>query len=126
MKITENQVQKTILDFLELKGIYAIRVQSGSAFGSYGGNQWRIKMAPRGTPDIVVCHNGRFIGIEVKKDEKAVKTWHRKVDNYKKTSLIPSYCQREIDQYKASLKIKENGGEFYVVCSIEEVQKILQ
>ena len=46
---------------LEKIGVYCVRVQSGTLHGG------RIRLAPKGTPDLIVCtKGGAFIGLEVK------------------------------------------------------------
>lgn len=47
----ESEIQKKILEYLKLKGAYAIKV---------------IQASKAGVPDIICCYRGRFIAIEVK------------------------------------------------------------
>jgi hypothetical protein len=66
-----------------------------------GGFRALLKYTPRGLPDIVVVRAGRFVALEVKK-----------------TGAYQSKEQKEFER-----QIKEAGGEYYVVRSIEDVQK---
>ena len=63
-KIKEKDLQKQILEYLNLKGHYCWRNNSG-AFKTERGGFYRMGMI--GSPDIIgVAKNGCFIGIEVK------------------------------------------------------------
>ena len=50
--MTEQQIQKEIIKYLESIGAYTIKT---------------IKTNRAGTPDIIACLNGRFVAIEVKR-----------------------------------------------------------
>ena len=52
--MTEQQIQKKIIQYLEQEGYYVVKVISASKSG---------------VPDILTCIEGRFVGIEVKKPE---------------------------------------------------------
>lgn len=68
MQENERDIQKAILDYLTLKHIVCWRSNSGTATADSRGKQYWIRLAPRGTPDIVgYLPDGRFLGIEVKK-----------------------------------------------------------
>lgn len=56
----------------------------------------------KGIPDIIVIVNGKFVGLEVKRP----KTYQ-------------SEAQKEFEY-----ECKKNGGEYYVVRSIDDVMKI--
>lgn len=58
----------------------------------------------RGIPDIIICYKGKFIAFEVKAEKG-------------KTSFM---------QEQQIQKIIDNGGEAYVVRSLEEVIEILK
>lgn len=73
-KLTENDIQNSILEFLTFKGLDAIRVNNGSTFDVKAGkhrkkNRWEDH---KGTKlDIFVfLPEGKYAWIEVKKDEK--------------------------------------------------------
>ena len=71
--MSEKQIEKSILEYLNTVG-YAIKVHSGSLIKSCGHKQYRINLAPKGTPDILAVVDG-FWGIEVKRDQKEVDRW---------------------------------------------------
>jgi Holliday junction resolvase len=52
--LTEQQIQKKILDYLDSIDCYTVKVVSASRAG---------------VPDILACYGGRFLAIEVKKPE---------------------------------------------------------
>jgi hypothetical protein len=60
---SEHEIQSAILEWLDLKGIFSYRQNTGAAKLK---GQW-VKFGVRGAPDIIAVKNGRFIGIEVKK-----------------------------------------------------------
>lgn len=65
---SEKEIQKSILDYLSLKGINAWRTNSGIQFSTYKDKSYITRLAPKGTPDIIgFLNDGRFLGIEVKK-----------------------------------------------------------
>ena len=55
----EKTIENKIKRYLESIGAYFVKIH-GSAY------------MPSGTPDILACINGRFIGIEVKKEKSGV------------------------------------------------------
>lgn len=65
-----------------------------------------IQASKAGVPDLLACVNGRFVALEVKKP-----------DTVKNTSKLQVYNLN---------KIKESGGNGYVVSSVKEVEGILK
>ena len=69
--LSEQQIQKQILDFLAVKkragGLYFTKVPLGAMKVS---NQRAVPNPMRGFPDILCCYRGRLIGIEVKSKNK--------------------------------------------------------
>lgn len=65
--LKESEVQRQILDWLELKHIFHWRNNTGAMGGSYKGKRWFVRFGRKGAPDIFAVHEGRAIGIEVKK-----------------------------------------------------------
>lgn len=64
----ENNIQSKIIEYLKSIGGYVVKVHQASR---------------NGVPDIIVCLNGRFIGIEVKDNKKhlepdALQKWNIK------------------------------------------------
>ncbi len=61
---SEISIQRAILDYLSLRKIFHIRINSG-AFKTERGGFYR--MAVKGCADILICSKGRFIAAEVKR-----------------------------------------------------------
>jgi hypothetical protein len=53
MKPTEQEIQKTIIDYLRLKGYYVQRMNSGKMSYMYKGKQSFMSLADAGTPDLL-------------------------------------------------------------------------
>lgn len=49
----ERDVLKAVLDYLAVKGIYALRLNAGDQFGSYKGKVWRKRGVAPGTADVL-------------------------------------------------------------------------
>lgn len=101
---TERQIQRGVLDYLELlsrkKPIYYFR----SAAGMVKTEQGRIfKTGKPGTPDICVCYEGVFYGLEIK-----TKTGRQ--------STL---------QKKAQEQIEAAGGKYYIIRCLEDIWRIL-
>lgn len=90
--LPEKKVEIEIKKYLDRIGAYHVKIH-GSAY------------IPAGTPDILVCYKGRFIGIEVKKPEGGV------VSPLQKLKLQ---------------KIEMSGGIAFVARSVKEVEDIFK
>jgi len=84
----ESDIQAKILRYLEDEGIYAIKVQSANR---------------RGAPDIILCLNGNYIGVEVKQ---------------------PGKSGTPLQKYQHD-KIRASGGEAWTVTSLAEFAGLL-
>jgi len=101
-KMLENQIQKSILDYLAYKkNIYYFRAGSGSFKTEKGGY---FKTGSKGCPDIVMSYHGQFVGLEVKTEKG-------KQSEYQK---------------EAEKQIKKSGGFYYIVTSIDDVINCLK
>ena len=112
---TEAQIQRGVLDYLELlsrkKPIYYFR----SAAGMVKTDQGRVfKTGKPGTPDITVCCGcmnskgdiiGVYIGLEIKNNHKSVQS-----------SL----------QKQAENDIKKAGGFYYIIKSMEDAKNAIE
>ena len=71
----ERDIQRAILDYLSLKRIVAFRINSGAMKVGSAGNERYMRLAPRGTPDILgYTKDGHFLAIEVKRKGGTVST----------------------------------------------------
>lgn len=94
----EADIQKSIKDWINASGGYAVKVASGAAYSAQG--QF-MKLSESGTPDILAAINGRFVAIEVKLPTG-------------KLSDSQIYRLREIHKRKI---------DWIVACSCEDIQK---
>lgn len=119
----ESEIQKAIINYLRSEGVYCQRINSGSILQKKGSKTYRIKLADKGTPDIIACIKGKFVGFEVKAGEEEVEEWNRRV-NILSERNVKSY-HRELDQYMNHMSIVEAGGSVQVVGSVKDVENIL-
>lgn len=68
IKEKEKDVQRAILDYLELRGEFYYRNNTGAfVFPATDHSARRfIRASTKGAPDIVVVRDGKYIGVEVK------------------------------------------------------------
>ena len=104
--IKESDVQKEITDYLETKGVFYLRLNSGSVFIE----NRRVKLSPEGTPDLFMLIDGKPIFIELKRSEKVHKTWKNQYQQFLKTSWQTPYNTRSVMQHKQMERITEAGG----------------
>ena len=100
----ETQIQKTILNYLQLKEnmweLYFFR--SGAGAVRVNNALWKdrfFKTWKAGCSDITICKNGRFVWLEVKTEK-----W-----------------KQSEKQKEAERRIKKAWWEYYIVRSLEEV-----
>jgi len=58
LELSESQIQKNIIEFLNMSGVLHWRNNTG--------RRGKVSYGCKGSPDIICVHGGRFIGIEVK------------------------------------------------------------
>lgn len=106
-KILEKDIQREICDWLNLKGFFFWRQNNIPVYGMSGSGFKRFrslpKYTPKGLPDIMIIYEGKFIGLEVK---------------------VPDYWKYTDDQKEMKRKIIENGAEYHLVTSLDEVKAI--
>ena len=90
----ESSVQKKIIDYLHSLGAYTVKV---------------IQANKAGVPDIIACLDGKFIALEVKRDNKA-----REISDVRQPLQ-----DRNIKQ------IKNANGIAAKVISVDEVKELL-
>lgn len=89
----ESQLQKEVINYLKSKAIYHINIY-GSGFTA------------KGTPDLIICLNGKFIALELKtpkktgKESPAQKIRAKQIINSKGIYL----CMDNLDEIKDKLK----------------------
>lgn len=102
--MSERAIQQAIMNYLQVlenQGkLYFLRTQSGSIRTQEGRY---FKTGKKGAPDLIVCFQGHFIGLEVK---------------------TPTGKQTNVQKAAQSV-IEQSGGKYYIVRSIEEVIHII-
>lgn len=104
----EKEIQNTILQYLELvfRNRDDILFWRENTVGVFDQKQNLFRSAPKfsrsGVPDIVIIKNGKFIGLEVKRKG----------------------TYQSAEQKKFQEDLENAGGRYYVVRSIDDVEKI--
>ena len=91
------KIQKEIIDYCKLRGAIVFRMNAGSA-------KYNIKLAPKGTPDLLVVMESRSFWIEIKTPKGKVKP----------------------DQEKMHTDLREKGQRVYVCRSVEELIEVIE
>lgn len=94
----EAQLLSQIKHYLQINGFYILRINTGLITNEKGRF---YRSAPSGTPDVICCILGRFIGIEAKS---------------------PKGKQSDFQKQHEEL-IKNNQGEYWLIRSIEELME---
>lgn len=120
----EKLIETQIKNWLRASGAWVQKVHSGAMRKVYtrrrGENagftreHW-VKLADRGTPDLIACINGFFVAIEVKKDAKEIEKWKKQAESNPRSAA----------QHAQHYAIKGAGGRVIVVCSVEGLEKAL-
>lgn len=102
-KKLEKDIQREICDWLKDNMYFFWRY---NAIPVYEKGHFRAlpKYTPRGLPDIMIIHQGNFIGLEVK---------------------VPGYWKYTDDQKKMKELITANGGFYHLVTSLDEAKQML-
>lgn len=117
----EKAVETQIKSYIRMIGGYVVKVQSGALMKTYkrknGLSQaYRIQLAAEGTPDLIACIHGKFIAIEVKRDQKEIDKWERTKD----------VDRRSAAQHNQQEAIRYSGGVTLIVCSVEDLEADLR
>lgn len=102
----EKEILKEISLWLHSKGYFFWRANNVPVFAQNHAGKYVYrtlpKFTPRGIPDVIILHNGIFIGLEVKRP----------------------LCKLRPEQEEFGEKVTEHGGCYCVVHSLEEVQSL--
>jgi hypothetical protein len=104
----ESGIQTAVLIYLSMlenQGkCYVVRVNSFAGhLTRANGSQGYVKNNKLGCPDILLCYNGKFIGLEIK--HKTKQSEHQKL---------------------AELSIQKAGGEYYIIHDVLEVRELIK
>lgn len=105
----EGKIQSAILSHLTKRGVFAFRVNNGATFdkhlnSGYGGYRTQGKWAMAGLSDIIIVHNGQFIGCEIKTPKGKLSA----------------------DQLLFKRRLERVGGRYYVLRSVEGAKAMLE
>lgn len=104
----ESQVLREICDYLASTEVFFWRSNNIPVYGKSNDGQRRYrslpKYTPRGLPDISIVYKGMAVFLEVKRDGKT---------------------KQSEDQEFIMRRIRTNGGLYYVVWSIKQVEEIM-
>lgn len=108
-KILEKDIQRAICDWLALGNYFFWRSNNTPVYGASGRNhdgamRFRAlpKYTPRGLPDIIVIHRGKFVALEVKRPGQKLRP----------------------EQADFGMRTVVAGGEYHKVCSLKDVLAI--
>lgn len=114
----EKNIETQIKVYLRSCGFWVTKVQAGMMKKSYTSRGDRtatrehwVHLADQGTPDLLACIKGRFVGIEVKKDEKEIERWKRTAETDRRSAA----------QHAQQQAIRDAGGITLVVCSVDDL-----
>lgn len=98
----EAEIQNTILAYLKYRRVFYWRQNSGAGIMKQGAGTRFIRFGVNGAPDIFAVKEGTIYGLEIK-----------------------SKVGKQNDNQKAFQQEFENaGGKYFVIKSLEDVQKI--
>lgn len=95
----EQDIQRQILDWLELQHIFHWRANTGAFAGEYKGKKRFVRFGKKGTPDIFAVLGGKIFGIEVKGPKGRISE----------------------DQAQFGMELRLAGGEYIVASCLEDV-----
>jgi len=105
----EHKIQVAITQYLDLVGVCYWAVPNGGGRSLITGKRLKAEGVKAGVPDLTIVHNGKYIGLEVKKPKTETP----------KGKLSPNQ--------KAMIEtISQAGGEVHVVYGVADVEKIIK
>ena len=104
----EGKIQSKIMELLVKQGLFAFRVNNAPVWdrhlnSGYGSYRTQGKWAMPGLSDVIVVHNGLFIGCEIKTP----------------TGKLSA------DQILFKRRLERVGGRYYVLRSVEDARLML-
>lgn len=123
--MSESDVQLAIIQYLQVKKIYHLRLNSGRILRTFKDKKYMINLCPTGTPDLLIIHANRPIFVEIKKDDAKVASWIKTVTRFKKSAYIAPSNRHIISQWKQHELIREAGGVVIIAGSLKELMKDL-
>jgi|ERR1035437_1026540 outer membrane protein assembly factor BamB len=106
IKFSEQDLQRAVLQRLAYcHNVYYFRNNSvsGKFIRSNGTTGW-VNNAKKGSPDIVLCKNGLWIGLELKAEDG----------------------RQSKEQQQAEKDIRNAGGHYFIIKSLNDLEAILE
>ena len=102
---SESELQRTIIALLKYyHSVYVIRNNSFSGkIIRPNGSTGYVQNSKKGSPDLILCKNGLWIGIELKTEDG----------------------KQSPDQREAEKCIREAGGLYFIVRDVDEMEHVL-
>lgn len=100
MSSTEKSTQTAILQYLDIRGIFHYRQNTGAVKTAHG----FLRFGAKGAPDIVAIFRGRYIGIEVKD--------------------VKGYLNANQKEFRS--KLEAAGGEYMIARDVDDVVKYFE
>ncbi len=119
--MSEQELLNACKDYIRWKGYYCQRVPSGLIKQTIDGEERWIHLADKGTPDILACIAGKFVGIEVKANEAAKKRWHASVKKSKELKPLKKCDETAVALYFFGLVVYNYK---HLIASMENVEII--
>lgn len=124
--IKEKDVLKGCIDYLRLRGFYCQRINTGKIFIDNAFGKRVVNLADEGTPDILACISGKFVGIEIKKDEKEFAKWENQYQKYLQTGVMTKASRKSVVQHEQQNLINNTGGCSFTTFSIDHLEHMLK
>lgn len=120
----EGVVVKSIIWYIKILWWRAQRINSWQVtVPGRGGKFYKVKLCDEGTPDIIACINGRFIGIEVKRDEVEKAKWLK--ENQKRYQWEKVNRREAMQQFMGD-EIQKAGWLRCLACCCQDVDLFLR
>jgi Holliday junction resolvase-like predicted endonuclease len=103
MPSAANSLTKAIINYITLKGGYAVRINTQGQYDEKRGI-WRKSHTRLGTSDVIACYRGQFVSVEVKvgKDRQSP------------------------EQVKTEQDVKRAGGLYWMVRTLDEFIELFE
>ncbi len=110
----EADIQRTCLEYLDMKGIMYLRLNSGDVFSpGAGGKMYKVKGCPKGTADTLILDSMKM-----------------SISNAKAYPIFVEFKsskgKQTIEQAEFERDVKSLGYEYYVIRSLDELMEVLQ
>lgn len=118
---SETQVKAAIQKLLEYHGWHVDR-KGQQPVTAKNGRKFFPKSYGKGAADLICSAppSGKYIGIEVKRNEKAHKVWLAQNDWTKKSH------RHAINQKRWGDSVRRAGGLYYCIWSVEQAERIVE